>query len=401
MNLITAPLGAIVFLATLGTFAVSPPAVLPPAVLAAAPVVSAAAPELCKARSSVVGSPSPGQVSNHLSGVVSFAARNAWAVGAATDAVGNPPMLVSSALVVHWNGAAWSPVVSPMLAGGAALASITALSPDNMWAVGHQGSSAAGTPLVEHWNGSQWSVVPSPVVDQGYLLGVSGGRADDIWAVGIRLGVTSYTLIEHWNGAVWKVVPSPNPSVDYNEIDSVTVTSQDSAWAVGFSLVNNVSVPIITRWDGSRWKVVKAPSTAFANSLLRGVAAASERDVWAVGQSRSDDGSQVQTLVEHWNGQRWTVVASPSPVSQSWLTGVAVSGGHVWAAGVRVDGFTNHTLVLHGGEGSLSAVSSPNRGLDSNSLEAIAATPDGGAWAVGGDQGVNNGESLVLSMCSR
>lgn len=343
---------------------------------------------------SIVASPSPGNVANHLSNVVSLSASDAWAVGGATSAVGHPAQLQTRPLIVRWDGATWRTVKSGVF-GAAALSGIAAVTSHNIWAVGHQGPNEGGTPLIEHWNGSAWSVVPSPAILDGYLLGVSAVGADDIWAVGIRVGLVSYSLIEHWNGSRWRAVDSPNPGVEYNEIDSVVAIAHNNAWAVGFSISNNISRPLLSRWNGSRWSVVRSPATGMQNNLLRSVAAVSKDDVWAVGQSRSIDGSRVKTLVEHFDGRGWHVVPSPSPTPQTWLIGVAVHGDEVWAVGVRVDGFTTRTLMLHGEQGQLNAIATANRGGDGNMLEAVIAS-HGIVWAVGSNQAQTKGESLVL-----
>jgi hypothetical protein len=74
---------------------------------------------------------------------------------------------------------------------------------------------------------------------------------------------------------------------------------------------------------------------------LHAVAALSATDAWAVG---TIDG---KTLTEHWNGQTWTRIPSPSParaVAGNVLTSVAtISASDAWAAGY--DG--NNTLILH------------------------------------------------------
>jgi hypothetical protein len=154
----------------------------------------------------------------------------------------------------------------------------------------------------------------------------------------------------------------------------------------------------VARWNGSSWNLVPSAATAAHDTILRSVAGPHEGDVWAVGQSRSADGSTVTTLVEHWDGRTWKVVGSPSPTQQSWFTGVAVRGSAVWAVGVRVDGFTNHTLMVRGEEGRFSTVPSSSRGSGDNGLEGVAIS-DGSAWAVGSDQGQTKGESLVLAVC--
>jgi hypothetical protein len=43
------------------------------------------------------------------------------------------------------------------------------------------------------------------------------------------------------------------------------------------------------------------------------------------------------TLIEHWNGTRWSVVSSPNPAGYDRLSGVAVVPGstQVWAEGIQ------------------------------------------------------------------
>ncbi|MGH2481733.1 MAG: hypothetical protein ACRDHW_18940, partial [Ktedonobacteraceae bacterium] len=67
------------------------------------------------------------------------------------------------------------------------LYSVTAISANNVWAVG-AASDAAGQisyQVVEHWNGQQWQVLPQDHDnDLGQILGITS-VAGKIWAVGI------------------------------------------------------------------------------------------------------------------------------------------------------------------------------------------------------------------------
>src|SRR5215467_9326066 len=56
---------------------------------------------------------------------------------------------------------------------------------------------------------------------------------------------------------------------------------------------------------------VPSPNAGSGANALFGVSAIASNDVWAVGEFSSV--SAGQTLVEHWNGVSWSVVASPSP----------------------------------------------------------------------------------------
>src|SRR5207247_4877798 len=74
-----------------------------------------------------------------------------------------------SALILHWNGSAWTivPNVSPE---GSHLQATSAVASNDVWATGY---SEAGT-LAEHWDGSSWSVVQT----------ANGGRLDPVFLPG-------------------------------------------------------------------------------------------------------------------------------------------------------------------------------------------------------------------------
>jgi len=82
--------------------------------------------------------------------------------------------------------------------------------------------------------------------------------------------------------------------------------------------------------------VVPSPSPAgtLANPLF-GVAAVSATDIWAVGQSQNGTSGIPSTLIEHWDGTSWSIVASPSPGSAATLSGAAAdpASGQAWAVG--------------------------------------------------------------------
>lgn len=131
----------------------------------------------------------------------------------------------------------------------------------------------------------------------------------------------------------WEVVPSPSwkSPTDWNFLNAVSAVG-DQAWAVGsFQRPGDCCVPhaLIEHWDGDRWSVVSNPGAHVSvESPLNGVAAVSATDVWAVGQLGD------QPLVEHWDGDRWSVVPNPEVTSPAWLDAViAVAEKDIWAVG--------------------------------------------------------------------
>src|SRR5207249_607290 len=119
------------------------------------------------------------------------------------------------------------------------------------------------------------------------------------------------------------------------------------------------------------WNVISSPNVASSNNTLRSVAAVSASDIWAVGDYLSASGANPvnKTLIEHWNGSSWSVVASPVGSGNDQLAAVAaVSASNIWAVGNN-----GNTLIEHWNGTSWSVVASPNPGSVSNGLTAVAA----------------------------
>ena len=79
----------------------------------------------------------------------------------------------------------------------------------------------------------------------------------------------------------------------------------------------------------------KQSANVASDNFLQGVTAVSSNLVWTVGFAYSNLGS-VQTLIERWNGSKWSIVSSPDPSSTfNDLQGVArVPGSNkIWAVG--------------------------------------------------------------------
>jgi hypothetical protein len=274
----------------------------------------------------------------YFSGVSAISPDDAWAVGGTSW--WNP----SHTLAEHWNGSSWTQVVTPDQGGSAIFNAVAATSSTNAWAVGMIGPgpgvpASSTEPLIERWDGTAWSAQPFAVPTAGgTFVAVAADSADDAWAVGwtggVGEGTGQATLIEHWNGSTWTRVPSPDPAGSANSLTGVAIVSAADVWAVGMTVSSSgVDQSLTMHWDGSKWTVVPSPNPT-GGTTLHAVSAASANDVWAVG----DTGIHCPcgTVAMHWNGSTWTVVSTPDPPSSylNDLIGVAViSGGDVWAVG--------------------------------------------------------------------
>jgi hypothetical protein len=343
----------------------------------------------------VIPSVDPSAGTNVLNGVAVRSSSDAWAVGNFTGP--DPDDDGLNMLTEHWNGSRWSQVPTPAVPHlDESLLAVGASSASDAWAVGFEkGVGAAGRfPLAVHWNGSSWTIVPTPTQTGGSkstLNGVVDLSPSNAWAVGRSRSATA--LAEHWNGSAWSVVPVPTPAgAASSQLAAISALSPTNIWAVG-SVVNIVNTAVQNRtlvehWNGAAWSIVPARNATTSN-LLTGVAAVAANNVWAVGYTITTDGTNQpdRTLIEHWNGTSWSIVASPTVASNDTLTGVAArSATDIWAVGFRQDRSgaipINRTLTEHWNGSAWSVVASPNVGANDNLLNAVAAVP-GDVWAVG------------------
>jgi hypothetical protein len=78
---------------------------------------------------------------------------------------------------------------------------VAVVSARNAWAVGN---AFPGRALILHWDGRAWTRVPSPGPSCcDFLNGVAASSACSAWAVGYRSGINK-ALILHWDGKTWK-----------------------------------------------------------------------------------------------------------------------------------------------------------------------------------------------------
>ncbi len=343
----------------------------------------------CTPSWSVVDSPNPSTSEDDLFDVTAISANDVWAVGSYD--VGTS----TRSLALHWDGTQWSVVPTPNVDPTTdQLGGVAALATNDVWAVGYSGVSQT---LIEHWDGSQWSVVPSPNPVGGSsprLWKISALAPDYIWAVGSYAedGVQLVrTLVEFWDGHTWSIQPSPNPqpypnNPTNNQLQGVAAISPSDAWATGTSYAP-VTKTLIEHWDGSQWSVVPSPDLpGDSYDQLFGVAAVSSADVWAVGRGITQ-GSPEQGITMHWDSNlwRWSIVPSPNPGSaDNALYGVtALSSSDVWAVGDHANYVWGETLTEHWDGTQWTWIPSPSPGGNLNGLNGVAAVSSEDVWAVG------------------
>jgi hypothetical protein len=265
---------------------------------------------------------------NYLDGVSCATGDGTARVTATCFAVGS---LISDTgqtrpLIERWSGHGWSVVRSPAKQHtlASALVAVSCATPQSCMAVGNSRATAASptAPLIERWNGSRWAAVPSPIPRSStgtYLHAVSCASAKACIAVGSY--TSSFTsgsaLVERWNGRKWALMKAPDPARSaVTQLLGVSCTPAGAAVtcsAVGQYATQADGTPYYTatlRLARGKWTVVPSPNHGDHNSQLMSVSCTSPRNCFAAGSWERGYGA---TLVERWNGKRWTIVRSPNP----------------------------------------------------------------------------------------
>lgn len=199
-----------------------------------------------------------------LEGVAAFATDDVWVVGY----VGDPAESAERVTALRWDGAIWEIApVKPAVGGGrSALLAIAGSAADDVWAVGYRRNEA----LILHYDGRAWS--RSAVEARGTLAGVVALAPDDAWAVG--------SLILHWDGEAWSEVGTVR---DGGTLSGIAAVSPTDVWAVGTRLSGDEGVPrpLVQRWDGERWALARGRTPGAVT--LASVTAVADGTVLAAG----------------------------------------------------------------------------------------------------------------------
>jgi hypothetical protein len=207
-------------------------------------------------------------------------------------------------------------------------------------------------------------------------------------AVGFSRGnAGDYAFAMRWDGASWSVVPVPSSTeadmfyTPSEYLYDVTCPAPSDCWAAGAHWTGTIYRTLLDHWDGNSWTVATSPNTAVdQDNILSGVTCVSSANCWAVGSFDSYS----QALIERWDGTSWTIV--PLPQAGDPLNAVTcLSASDCWAAGpYYTPNPPAQTLLVHWNGTSWAKVVSPNTGAgQSNTLSGIACASSSDCWAVG------------------
>ena len=223
----------------------------------------------------------PGDASGY-SVILVTGRRTAWVFG------GSNPGGPSTPVAARWTGKSLSPSALPAKLTGF-ISEAGATSSHDIWAASQFGR------YVLHWNGRQWSLVRH--FAHGSITGLTVAGQHSVWVFTTTAGGVHQEGTWHFNGHAWM-----HPGGLASQINRASALSGHDIWAVAVG----GSADMIVRFDGKRWHHVQTGRT-LAGLRVHDILAESDRDVWVAGNETAGAG---RLVLAHWNGTRWTRIAS-------------------------------------------------------------------------------------------
>jgi hypothetical protein len=243
------------------------------------------------------------------------------------------------------------------------------------------------------------AATPAP----NYLFNVACPGTGSCMAVGDKFTgatlSTTQTFAEHWNGNKWTITPTPNVTSGANsasELHGVACASLNNCFAVGVGRpASGNEQTLIEHWNGTSWSVVASPNPAPAghyNELLS-VSCLSAANCFAVGEAGT--GNPMKTLIEHWNGTSWSIVPSPNPAGAtvSMLRGVSCVTNRCFAVGATTN--PSAATIIERWNGSVWALIPSPTVSGVPTLNAVACKTTTRCFAVGESEGGASTRSLI------
>jgi len=142
------------------------------------------------------------------------------------------------------------------------------------------------------------------------------------------VGQSTRSLVEQWNGTNWNVVRSVSPGSGGDVLTSVACRARIWCRAVGQSFnTAGQGRTLIEGWDGHRWTRIASPNATTLSNWLESISCITTSSCQAVGFHAVHEGTGrvlQQDLAERWDGHRWTVAPTPDrPTAYNDLFGVS------------------------------------------------------------------------------
>jgi hypothetical protein len=257
--------------------------------------------------------------------------------------------------------------------------------------------------LAEHWNGNKWSIMAA--ADQPgrrtVLSDVACADANRCTAVGYFYDTDHRykPFVEGWNGTKWSVMNVPNRiGSTYTALSGVACPDASSCFAVGYTLQNTTYKTLVEHWNGRRWSIMTSPTPGGLQYVaLNRVTCLTRTNCFAVGNRLG--ANTAGTLVEYWNGTTWRVQLTPhsAATATAGLSDVSCSSlKQCFAVGYQPNNPGTWPLIegWNGIKWSVSSSPKPSGG-NSSALTGVTCASASDCFAVGGHSGRTRSQTRV------
>jgi hypothetical protein len=230
------------------------------------------------------------------------------------------------------------------------------------------------TGLILEYDGSGWGSVGPSMFDAD-LTGISCPSRNSCMAVGSKSGGP---LAVHWDGSSWTIVPVPLPQGGTGAyLRGVRCLTRSSCTGVGgYLTAQDHTQTLVERWNGKKWSVVPSPDpTDQPNASLSAVGCPEASTCFAVGNSWPQFQAPQNGFIERWDGIAWTVQEQALPNTLAAVSCAAVTSC------VAVGGL--YQSFIERWDGLAWSPDTPPNLTGSNQLRGVSCPLNGSCVAVG------------------
>jgi len=190
------------------------------------------------------------------------------------------------------------------------------------------------------WNGSRWYLKDPWAGTGSGLLGVERSPSGSVWAVGWKetsLGRPRPYIVRR-SSSGWKVIKSAALASGSAVLTDVSFRGGKDGYAVGYLAPKgkDKSRAILEHWNGQAWSLVDLPWANDFAALPRSVSVGDDGQVWIAGTQPANDRREPRGFIAHLENGTWevSVLGVPSDIRSEVMAIAATKWGSVAAASV-------------------------------------------------------------------
>ncbi len=366
-----------------------------------------------------LGTPTQNGAGNSVYAIAAPATNAVYIGGTFTSVADASSASISARYAALWNGAAWSPLGTPIQNGAGSFVNAIAAPATNAIYVGGSFTNVADASTnfisanrIALWNGAAWSRLGTPTQNgaNNSVYAIAAPATNALYIGGLFTNVAdasspsiSANRIALWNGAAWSRLGTPTQNGANNSVYDIAAPATNAVYIGGdFTSVADASSASISAnriafWNGAAWSRLGTAAQNGANSSVRAIAALSTSAVYVGGNFSSiADASSASILAKRtamWDAttNRWIQTPAHDGGANDDVNALAMAGADLYVGGAftRI-GNTNANRIARWDGSAWSPLGTPAQNGVNNTVWAIAAAASnaiyvGGAFSTAAD----------------